>query len=318
MKRERDPILDRVRQQVPAPPDAFERIQRRRDAKAMRSRVIAGGLGIAVTIALVAALLGGGALRHPARIPLASGPSSVPLVAGDGQYYYTRMAIYGPLANGSVGKQGETEVWVGPDSSGRIRSTGELSQPQDQRYGQGQFPGGLLALSTDPAELLQQLIERGASNGASPNPIATTSPGRSQETSSLLRTAGDLLTLGGGILPPEQTRALYEALQGLPDITTTVGVLDPVGRPAVRLSFAIDYPDFSSSTESWYFTPDLGQFLGGAGMIVEAAGIGSSMDAPAPAEARYVSPGSGAPDFGPGFRPAGGTVVADPGPSPTP
>lgn len=299
MKRERDPILERVRQRVPPPLDAFERLERRRQAKAMRSRVVAGGLGLVVTVALVAGVLLWGSLTdRPKRVPLALGSSSVPLVAGNGQYYYTRVAYYGQLADGSLGKTSEEEVWVGLDDSGRFRSHAVWGT-QDRRYGSGQFPGELLTLSSDPADVLQQLIERGSPGGASPNPIPTTSPGRSQETTSLLRTAEDLVRFGGdALLTPEQTRVLYEALQGLPDVTTEPGVVDPVGRRAVRLSFVIDYPDYSTSTERWYFSPDLGQFLGGSGAIIEEAGISDSLDAPPAADARYVEPGSGTPNFG--------------------
>ena len=78
--------------------------------------------------------------------------------------------------------------------------------------------------------MLEQLIQRGSEGGASPNPIATTSPGRSQETTSLLRTLQDLLALGSDVfLTPEQTATVFEAASMIDDVTTEAGVSDPLG-----------------------------------------------------------------------------------------
>lgn len=317
MTRERSTLLDRVKEQVAPPADAFKRLQDRREAKARRARVAAGAVGLGLTGALVAALLVWSPLsedgNHPDRVGTQGSP--VRLVAEQGEYYYVRFAWYDDSQRPTV-----AQVWYGPDDSGRRVVTGP-SEPLDERFGPGEFPAHFLPeLSTDPAELLQQLIQRSSAGGASPNPIATTSPGRSQETTSLIRSLQDLLTLGSdAFLTPEQIAAVFQASQGIDEVTTEPEVTDPLGRTAVRLSFVIDYNIGGGSTVEWYFEPTTGQFMGQVWInepsgrveqagLIETAGIATSMDdRPAP-DARYVPQGD---------LPASLRGIAEPTPEPT-
>lgn len=320
MTRERSTLLDRVKEQVAPPADAFKRLQDRREAKARRARVEAGAVGLGLTGALVAALLVWSPLsddgNHPDRVGTQGSP--VRLVAEQGEYYYLRFVWYEDPQRPTV-----TQVWYGPDDSGRRVVTGR-SEPLDdldERFGPGEFPAHFVPeLSTDPDELLQQLIQRGSAGGASPNPIATSSPGRSQETTSLIRSLQDLLTLGSdAFLTPEQIAAAFQASQGIDAVTTEPGVTDPLGRTAVRLSFVIDYNSRGGSTVEWYFEPTTGQFMGQVWInepsgriaqtgLIETAGIATSMDDPPAPDARYVPEGD---------LPATLRGIAGPTPEPT-
>ncbi|CAN5803977.1 hypothetical protein BH18ACT17_BH18ACT17_13230 [soil metagenome] len=230
----------------------------------------------------------------------------MPLVAPPGSYYYVRVSSWGPGDSG-VQATPNSEIWAGADESGRV-----LQGERDERFAPGELPGAFLPdLSTDPAVLLGQLMQRGSENGDSPNPIASTSPGRSQETTSLLRTLQDLLTFGSDVfLTPDQTAAAFEAAATLDDVATETGIEDPFGRAAVRLSWVVDYNIGPGSRVLWYFEPTTGQFMAQlwvnqrtgeieAASWIEQAGIVSSIeDVPAP-EASYVPEGSAEPDLSP-------------------
>lgn len=302
-------LLERVKTQVPPPADALERLHERRDAKMRRSRMAAGAVGLAATGAIVALLVmwvsntpGDSKVIHPG-----SQDTAVPLVADAGQYYYVRFAWYDFSADAATPTVGE--IWYGPDDSGR-RAVEIGGKPTDDRFGPGHFPAEFLPdLSTDPNVVLTQLIERGSPEGASPNPIPTSSPGRTQETTSLLRTLEDLLTLGSdALLTPQQTAAVFEAAQTIGDVTVTPDVTDPLGRMSVRLSFVIDYNEGGGSTVEWYFEPTTGQFMGEVwrdgssgqplrATMIESAGIAPSMDDRPTADALYVPEGTRQPNF---------------------
>jgi hypothetical protein len=314
MTRDHQELLERVKAQVPPPADALERLRERRDAKTRRSRMAAGIVGLAATAGIVALLVtwasttgGDGSLVGPA-----SESPAVPLVAEPGQYYYVRFAWYDFTDQGAGTRVGQ--IWFGPDDSGRrVVDSPLVSESRDERFGPGEFPAEFLPdLSTDPSVVLTQLIERGSPEGASPNPIPTSSPGRTQETTSLLRTLEDLLSLGSdAFLTPEQTAAVFEAAQTIGDVTVTPDVTDPLGRSAVRLSFVIDYNQGTGSTVEWYFDPTTDQFMGevwvdaqsGAtsATMIEAAGIAPSMNDRPPADALYVPQGAAQATF-PGDR----------------
>lgn len=302
-------LLERVKTQVPPPGDAFERLHDRRDAKMRRSRMAAGALGLVATGAIVTilAMWASNTRGDSTVIRPAGQDTAVPLVADAGQYYYVRFTWYDFSADAAAPTVGE--IWYGPDDSGR-RSVEVGGKPTDDRFGPGEFPAQFLPdLSTDPNVVLTQLIERGSPGGRSPNPIATTSPGRTQETTSLLRTLEDLLTLGSdAFLTPEQTAAVFEAAQTIGDVTVTPDVSDPLGRTAVRLSFVIDYNQASGSTVEWYFEPATGQFLGEVwrdgssgqalqATMIESAGIAPSMDDRPAADSLYVPEGTAHPNF---------------------
>ena len=327
MTRNRHELLERVKSQVPPPADALERLHERRDMKMRRSRMAAAIVGLAATAGIVGGLVmwasstGG----NSSVIGPANEAPAVPVLAEPGQYYYVRFAWY-DFSDQSAGTR-VGEIWYGPNDSGRrLVDSPLVTEAVDDRFGPGEFPAEFLPdLSTDPSVVLTQLIERGSPGGRSPNPIPTSSPGRTQETTSLLRTLEDLMTLGSdAFLTPDQTAAIFQAAQTIGDVTVTTDVSDPLGRAAVRLSFVIDYDQGAGSTVEWYFDPTTGQFLGevwvdkGSGAtsatIIEAAGIAASMDDRPPADALYVPEGT-APAT---FAMEGAGPVPSPSPSKAP
>jgi len=310
MTRNHDAVLDRIGEQLAPQGDPFERVVRRRESKILRRRMSAGVLGVGVTAALIVSVYGLGSSRtQPSVHVFHPAGSGVPLVAQPGQYYYVRFSTYQVGDGGAIQRSGSGQMWVGLDDSGRIVMT-RTDSSTDHRYPSGAFPGQILPdVSQSPDGVIQQLIERGSSGGASPNAIATTSPGRSPETTSLLRTLEDLFTFGSdAFLTPTQIQAAFEGAQAIPDVTTTTGVTDPLGRSATRLSFVIDYNDGHPAEVDWYFDPDTGQFMGevwvdqttgamqGATLIDEAGIAGSINDAPA-VGALYAPSGADQPTF---------------------
>lgn len=311
MTREQDPVLERVKQQLGNEPGVFERLEDRRASKARRKRATAGVVGLGVAAALIGGLVWSTSRADGSGDDVVTPGSNVPLVAGPGEYYYVRTAGYGQNDAGQGLDRGYvSEVWAGTDDSGRVSSP--YGQRSDETFAAGEFPGTFLPeLSDDPETLLQQLIERGSEGGASPNVIATTSPGRSQETTSLLRTLEDMLSLGGGVfLTPQQTATVFQAASTIDDVTTEPGVTDPLGRAATKLSYVIDYdyPGNPAQVMEWYFDPQTGQMLAAisvdaetgetqGGTIIEMAGIAASVDDIPSPDARYVKPGTTEPSF---------------------
>jgi hypothetical protein len=322
MKREHDPILDRVREQLPPSADAFERLQRRREAKTTRSRVVVGAVGLGVTAALIIGLV----LSQSApssSVPdgssnAGSEPNAVPLVAGAGQYYYVSIVSYehpsGVVDDGQahpltpVREGWGAQWWVGLDDSGRIDSL-RGSTPDDGRWAAGEFPGELLpGLSTDPDVLRLQLIERMSEGGASPMPVPTSIPAGSTDPLLPGSVAGLLELSGPSFLTPEQSRTVFEVMQGLDGVTTEPGLTtDPLGRPAVQLNSSISSESGPTYEDRWYFEPSTGQFMGQVSLdtsgdvvyavLVRAAGIADSLDAPPSAAALYVPEGAPDPSF---------------------
>jgi hypothetical protein len=309
MTRKPDPLLDRVRKQVPLPTPTFGRLQARREAKARAARLRAGALGLAIAGALIGALVVWAPFGQVSTGVTGSAEGSqIPLVAAPGEYYYVRLASwYSETGDGPL-RPSTLEFWYGPDDSGRVVPD-QSGDAHDERFSPGEMPlEALPGLSTDPATLMGQLMDRGSPGGASPNPIATTSPGRSQSTTSLLRTLQDLLGMGDQFLTPKQVAAVFEGAQSIEGVSTQSDASDPLGRPAIRLSFVIDYNQGAGSRVNWYFDPQTKQWMGeawidqGTGQVtsarlVQMAGIASSIETrPAP-EARYVSEGSSTPAF---------------------
>jgi hypothetical protein len=301
MTRDRNALLDRVEAELEVDPAAFERLREHRERKLLRRRVGGAGVGLALTAVVLSAFALAPFRDDEGR---ARSESPVPLVAPTGSYYFVRV---GSWYQGSGTEPSSGEIWAGPDGSGRL-----LQGKDDERFPPGGFPMTFLPeLSTDPDVLLEQLNQRGSEGGASPNPIASTSPGRSQETTSLLRTLQDLLTLGSDVfLTPEQIAAAFDAAGSISDVTTESGVVDPFGRDSVRLSWVVDYNIGPGSRVLWYFEPSTGQFMGeywvdqrtgeieGASWV-EHAGISTSLESVPASEASYVPEGTGKPDLGP-------------------
>jgi hypothetical protein len=240
---------------------------------------------------------GHGTGSHAARS--ASGPT---LVAGPGEYYFWKYAVVFPSGRAHL------TYWVSPGGTGRMESTstGNYGTPPDGRIHVGEFPLGddLSALSTDPAVLLAQLLQRDSRDGASPQPEVTPMSGQEPETGGLVRAVEDLFSEMAPHSSPELRVALYDVLRGLPTAEDLGAVQDPTGRPAAALRIATE-----GTTKTLYFDPATHLFMaemerlapgtpaGDTGylpsyVIVESGGIAGS-DTAVPDEDQRFFPDAG-------------------------
>jgi hypothetical protein len=253
------------------PDDPYERLLRRQDRGRRRERVVAGALALA----LMAGLVGGGLValgrvggHGTARTGAGLGPVAPAL--GDGQYLYVRWTMVDPTV-GSV-----TQSWWGTDGSGRTQfdctvagcdqpkcnESGSFcdsySGPPDATYGPGRFPtdDDLTGLSTDPDELLPQLLARTAPGGHSPEPAFSPGPELTPGVTmgSLLDAIENILEDPNGT--PELKVAVFQVASGLQGVTVDRGVTDPAGRPATSLTFTVE-----DAQRSYFFDPNTGLLM---------------------------------------------------------
>ena len=279
--------LSRARNAASPPEPAYERLLQRRDRKRRQARVASAVAAAVVAVAAVTGAVlafglhgtGNGQAPH---VPAASG-TGPNLVAGPGRYYYWKTVR--PMAGGDVVE----EMWWGEDGSGKyqVDSTNpNYGVPNDQTWGPGQLPqdmgfpfegADVSKLSTDPQTLLQELLDRSGSTGASPEPEVTLNPGLSPESSRMWRSIQNLIEQGNAT--PALRAAVFEVAAGLPGVQERTGVEDPAGRPAVSLSVQLgDY--YCGGTDTMYFDPDTHLLLASNGdlgcspsMVVVAGGI---------------------------------------------
>ncbi len=322
--------LRRARTAASPPEPAFERLERRRERKRRNGRIASG----AVAFVVVAGLVAGGVwtLGHRSNPGAAhlgsSGPSTAPsaatggsgpqgstgpsIVAGPGQYYYWKTVR--PVDGGNVVE----EIWWGEDGSGRyqIDSTNPYyGTPKTQNWGPGGpswfGPGDdLSGLSTDPATLLQQMLDRSGENGASPEPEVTLSPGLSPETSRMWRSITELIEQGNAT--PSLRAALFEIASGLDGVQVDQDAVDPVGRPAIAVSLQLGEGYCSYDADTMWFDPQTHVLLASDGdlgcspeVIVVAGGIvDSRSDTVASGDGYIPSPVTAIPSPSP-FDPGG-------------
>ena len=244
-------LRERLRQasrMVRSPEDPLERLHRRRASKRRRERLAAGGVALVLSVAAVGgslfALRGG--RPHPVP-PAGSGQQSLAL--GPGQYFYDRMTIVTPTETDGqyTFTQGGTAViesWWAQDASGRRRTSSDgagYGLPAEGTWGPGDFPvvDDLSGLSTDPVTLYEQLVQRSASGGESPQPDVTPSG------SDQVKVTGGLWRAVKAMLEwphttPEFRAALLQAAELIPGVHRIDGVTDPVGRPAYALAIDIE------------------------------------------------------------------------------
>jgi hypothetical protein len=314
--------LHRARQLSAPPEPAYERLLRRRDRRRRNARIAS---------ALTALLVGGAAVigttvvfglhgtgKRTPHIPVTQPPPQN-LVAGPGQYYYTRTQIYfGDTSESTTyrlaGPWTLTE-WFGPNRSGRATFDGYkgassvgYSWPggRDSTYAAGEFPlEDLSDLSSDPDRLLDELTARSMPGGASPNPIPTTSPGRTSELSALLRTLQDLFNGDEQFTPPSVRAAMFDVARGLQGVTTIERTADPVGREAIALRWVVEYQGPPSYVE-WFFSPSTKQLMAETwtqgGRVLEArivmeAGIAESTQEPPGPDQSFFPPAEVGPSF---------------------
>jgi hypothetical protein len=287
MKDDSSSVLDRIEHHLPADPDAFRRLEERRDRRVMRRRVAAGGVGIGLTVALALVVILAGSDDVPPTIPVSTGdPNGLP-TAKPGEYYYVR------IKNGMT----TNERWYSPDGSGRFVTRLDGVVVDDRSFAVGELTSKISDLPVEPSAVVEQLSERSAPGGPSPIAVETPDPDPDDRTRVLMAMA-DLLGFGSDHLVPQQSAAIFRASSGSPDVQVDRR-RDPVGRDAISVAWNFRDRD-SVILVRWYFEPSTLQFMGeqmydsatgGAEMarsVIWMAGITDSTDAvPRPSE-RYV------------------------------
>ena len=287
--------MTRARREAPSPDDAMTRLTELRERRARNGRVLSAAVALAVTGGLIAGGLvvlnhrgsatgpggfgtkgatgpatsgqggtGGPASAGPASttVPASSGPATTGngaggsnLTAGAGQFYYWKFAI---VYHGGVST---ATYWWSPQGHGQLVSSqgGDgYSVPMTGpiEMGKGMIGDDLSYLSTDPAQLLPQLVQRSSDEGASPRPDVTPGPGQTAETGRLVSAVEDLLSEMAPHSSPDLRIALYGVLKGIATVQDLGNLQDPTGRPGVALRVTID-----GSQRTFWFDPDTHLFL---------------------------------------------------------
>jgi hypothetical protein len=300
--------LSRAAEMVSPPEPALDRLRRRRERRDRNRRIGSAAVALAVAAGGVGGLLYAfgnlGRRAAPADSPggfQASGPAppveaAVPLAPG--QYFYEKSIRVLPDDPGVFeGGRVTEETWWGPDDSGRRvahSTTPSYGVGATGTWGQGEFPAeNLSGLSTDPEVLAQQLRERSAPGGASPQPAVTPGPGQSAESGGLWRAVTALLEMPNA--EPALRWALFQVAAGIPGVEVLEDVEDPVGRDAVGLRI------FAEDAEKLlFFDLDSGQLMAstedyGGGQIwyrivVRAGVVGSTDETPSEGQAFFPDP----------------------------
>jgi hypothetical protein len=264
--------LDGARNRAPAPRFDLDALETLRDRRATRHRVEALVVGLGILVVLVA---GAFAWQRPDGSLARSGGDLGPLRGWSaphqlafpthGYRYERRIAVRIETAqNGEpasvIGVSDANMIgasWYALDDSGRIREQGAGIGGAGRTYAAGDFPndtGDLSGLSTDPATLLDQLVQRTGPDGASPEPYDdfTTGP-ESPLTAGLVRAAGELLNDTNSTPALRATLALV--LAGLDGASVQRGH-DPFGREAVDVSIQSE-----REIHHWWFDPQTLQLL---------------------------------------------------------
>jgi hypothetical protein len=249
--------LERAQSSAPQIRVDLNDVYRRQDRKEGRRRVGALIVALGICAALVVGLFSVVRAQPGHRaIPSFGGPTGARLALSDGEYVYTRVncVIRGGAGDGSL-QCPDVQTWWALDGSGRSISGG-----QDQTYGPNEFStdtGDVSYLSLDATTLEQQLRDRTAPGGASPEPYAEFTPGPGQEghvTAGLVRAIGELLDDPNAT--PQLKAALFQVLAGLQGMNVIERSTDPVGRPAIEL-----WIETEEQVHHWWFDPQTQQQL---------------------------------------------------------
>ena len=265
--------LERARREAPATEPDLRALYARRDARATRKRVttivvaLAIGFG-SIGLGLVS-IAGFGSERRAA----SGDPVGQPLQdlhLGAGEYYYMRVdAGYATY-----------ETWWALDDSGKIAKICCGGGIHEGTFGPGEFysdTGPVEYLSTDPAELEQQLRVRVEPGGASPEPYEDWGPWGGPVEWGLIRSIQELLEAPD--VTPGQKAALFQVAAVLNGVTIDATAKDPFGRPAILLS-----TETEGALHEWFFDPDSEQLLvelsdGSVTYRALAAGVTGAIDA---------------------------------------
>jgi hypothetical protein len=284
-----DERLRRAGEVVSPPEPSLDRLARRRERRHRNRRVASAMVALSVAAGGIgAAVMAMGALaeRETVQTPAAAPGAKPPPPLGTGEYFYEKTIRLLPHAYGLDGGRVTEETWWARDGSGRRvagSTTPDYGLGPTGTWGRGEMQVEELSdLSTDPDVLAQQLRQRSAPGGASPQPPGTPGPGVGEESASLWRAIGHLLEMPNA--EPALRAALLEVAAAIPEVAVRRDVEDPVGRPAIALDMAVGDGGFTL-----FFDPDNLQLLasvedygpGSFYRIVESAGIvGSTEEEP--------------------------------------
>jgi hypothetical protein len=262
--------LDVARRQAPDVPADLRRLYGWRRAKERRRRVAITVIALVIGVAPIAVALGTIA-RHGRPYTVGRGAQmgvpSIDLTLAPGEYYYVRIEA----------ADATYETWWALDDSGRIRGLDGVSLGDlEGTYAPGAFAsdsGPVADLSTDPAELIEQLRERVGNGGASPEPYRDW--GGPVEWG-LIVSITELLEAPD--VPPAQKAALMSVAADLDGIEVDPRAHDPTGRAAILLTSEVGH-----ATHRWWFDPESHQPLaidngGGLDVLIQAAGVTASIE----------------------------------------
>lgn len=251
-------LLERATDHAPEPGFTFLELGRRRDRRHRAKRIEAATIGLVVAMLVLGGTLF--ALRERATTRPGSGGvertstsihlppvTQPPLVAGAGQYYYRRVHLVGGCPVGQEPYCGAVDVelaaalwWSGEDSSGRIAADAVKNYGIDEgKFGPGEFPNpngiDVSGFPTGTDELSDFLLARSQPDGESPAPLVTPPPDGAPQDGRMWRAITDLLQ-DPHVTPTVRT-ALLDVAAGLQGAHVTTDGMDPVGRPAIVISF---------------------------------------------------------------------------------
>lgn len=285
-----DERLRRAADLVSPPEPSLTRLVRRRDRRNRNRRLAAavaalvvtvGGLGGAV---LTLSGLAGEGTRPGGDASHAPPGAQPPPPLAPGEYFYERTIIQLPEAYGLDGGRVTEETWWATDGSGRrtgLSTTPDYGLGPRGVWGPGEMEvEDLSKLSFDPEVLWNQLTDRSAPGGASPQPAGTPGFGVSGDPARLWRAISALLEMPNA--EPALRAALFEVAATIPEADMEQAVQDPVGRRAVSISMSVGDGPFIL-----FFDPESLQLLASVEeygedttfyRIVEAAGVVGSTE----------------------------------------
>ena len=287
--------IERGAQQAPAPDFSIDDVLRRRGRLERRRRLTAGIVAGGITLALVALALtsfgplgtdriqvphGGAGLPPASRQPVTVGPNDYTYQ----HVVYSRECPGTPDGDTTVGVvEGEAvcpgstvdlESWWKADGSGRIMVNEKKNYGIDAGvFAPGEFPteGDLSAFPLNPDDLRAFLLERSASDGASPRPDVTPSPGVPLEEGLLWNAIQDYLGDTQYLNTTPALRAsMLEVLATLPMVNVDLQGHDSVGRDAIALRFVAYAADIVV-----FVDPATHDFLGMTQTYLEGGWTGS-------------------------------------------
>lgn len=251
-------LLERATDHAPDPGFTFLELGRRRDRRYRAKRIQAATIGLVVAMLVLGGTLfalrerattrpGSGGVERTStsiHLPPATQP---PLIAGEGQYYYRRVHLVGGCPAGQERycdgydvELGASLWWSDEDSSGRVAADAVRNYGiEEGKFGPGEFPNpngiDVSGFPTGTHELSDFLLARSQPEGESPAPLVTPPPDGAPQDGRMWRAITDLLQ--DPHVTPTIRAALLDVAAGLQGAHVITDGMDPVGRPAIVISF---------------------------------------------------------------------------------